>query len=124
MATAGSKEARQLERVMHQFEKAYREVTKSGVKVEGGTKYAAEWVAFKTKVKNILKAKETCNFLIKVHVKSLNIRKGPSTSYKVVGKITDKGTYTISKTNAKGTWGYLKSGAGWICIKDKYCTKV
>lgn len=35
MATAGSKEARQLERVKYQFEKAYKEVAKSGAKVEG-----------------------------------------------------------------------------------------
>ena len=83
-----------------------------------------EWVAFKTKVKNILKAKETTEFRVKVNVKSLNIRSGASTSYKIVGKITDKGTYTITKTNEKGTWGYLKSGAGWICIKPKYCTKL
>ena len=35
MATAGSKEARQLERVKRNFEKAYKEFTKSGAKVEG-----------------------------------------------------------------------------------------
>lgn len=53
-------------------------------------------------------------FKVKVTANALNIRKGPSTSYAVVGSIKDKGTYTIVKT--QGNWGYLKSGAGWICM--------
>ena len=36
------------------------------------------------------------------------------TSYAIAGCIRDKGTYTIIKEN--GRWGYLKSGAGWICL--------
>lgn len=35
IATAGSKEARQLEKVNRNFERAYREASKSGAKVEG-----------------------------------------------------------------------------------------
>lgn len=35
LATAGSKEARQLEKVKHQFEKAYKEASEKGAKVEG-----------------------------------------------------------------------------------------
>lgn len=50
----------------------------------------------------------------------LNIRKGSGTQYDVVGQITDKGVYTIVDVNEKCTWGKLKSGAGWICITEKY----
>lgn len=58
----------------------------------------------------------------RVNVDSLNIRKGPGTSYDVVGSIKDKGSYTITKLS--GNWGYLKSGTGWINISSAYCTKV
>lgn len=54
------------------------------------------------------------SFLVKVTCECLNIRRGPSTKYKIVGEITDKGVYTIIETNGK--WGRLKSGAGWICL--------
>ena len=52
--------------------------------------------------------------MVKVTADALNIRKGPGTSYAIAGCIRDKGTYTIVKEN--GRWGYLKSGAGWICL--------
>ena len=58
------------------------------------------------------------SFLVKVKYDSLNIRKGPSINEKVVGAITDHGTYTIVEVS--GTWGKLKSGAGWISILDEY----
>ena len=52
---------------------------------------------------------------VKVIVPILNIRSGPgSTGYAVVGKITDRGVYTIIDT--KDNWGKLKSGAGWIYL--------
>ena len=54
------------------------------------------------------------NYMVKVTADALNIRKGPGTSYAIAGCIRDKGTYTIIKEN--GRWGYLKSGAGWICL--------
>lgn len=57
-------------------------------------------------------------FKVKVTDNALNIRAGAGTTYKVVGCIRDKGTYTITKTS--GSWGYLKSGAGWISISTKY----
>ena len=52
------------------------------------------------------------SYLVKVTASCLNIRSGPGTKYKAVGQITDHGVYTIIKTS--GTWGKLKSGAGWI----------
>ena len=67
--------------------------------------------------KPVEKPKESTpgSFLVKVTCKCLNIRAGAGTNTKVVGTITDKGTYTIVETN--GNWGKLKSGKGWIYLK-------
>lgn len=59
--------------------------------------------------------------MYKVNVGDLNIRKGPGTNYGVNGVITDKGTYTITEIQ-NGSWGKLKSGAGWINVDKAYCT--
>lgn len=59
-------------------------------------------------------------FLVRVTCAALNIRAGAGTEHKIVGCIRDKGTYTIVATN--GTWGKLKSGAGWISLN--YTTRV
>ena len=64
----------------------------------------------------------TKEFKVKIKASSLNIRAGAGTKYKVVGKITDKGTYTIVDTY--GNWGKLKSGKGWINISSLYVTRV
>ena len=67
------------------------------------------------------------SFLVKVTEDSLNIRTGAGSEYTVVSAITDNGTYTIVETKkAKdgGTWGKLKSGAGWINISNKYVKRV
>ena len=53
-------------------------------------------------------------FLVRVSISDLYIRKGAGTSYKTNGFIKP-GVYTITKT--KGSWGKLKSGKGWICLK-------
>ena len=58
----------------------------------------------------------------KVIVDELNIRQGPGTSYPVKGVIHKGEAYTI--TTVSGSWGKLKSGAGWININSKYCTKI
>lgn len=50
----------------------------------------------------------------------LNIRKGPGASYDKVGQVKNGEAYTITKIN--GSWGYLKSGAGWINLS--YAEKV
>lgn len=60
----------------------------------------------------------TKKFKVKITVNALNIRQEPNADSKKVGCITNKGTYTITKTS--GSWGYLKSGAGWINISTKY----
>lgn len=53
-------------------------------------------------------------YLVKVTADALNIRSGPGTQHAITGVIKDKGTYTIVDT--QGTWGKLKSGAGWISL--------
>ena len=58
----------------------------------------------------------------KVIVDELNIRQGPGTSYPVKGVVKKGDAYTI--TQLSGSWGKLKSGAGWINVNAKYCTKV
>ncbi len=59
------------------------------------------------------------SYIVRVTADALNIRKGPGTNYAIVGVIRDKGSYTIVEEN--GTWGKLKSGAGWISLN--YCIK-
>ena len=61
----------------------------------------------------------TTNYTVKVTTDCLNIRKGPGTNFGIVGRITDKGTYTIVKESdgsGASKWGKLKSGVGWISL--------
>ena len=79
----------------------------------------------KTALETLYKEKTTKpdvfkNFLVKITADVLNIRQKPSTSSKIVGQITDKGVYTI--VDVSGTWGKLKSGAGWISLN--YAKKI
>lgn len=67
----------------------------------------------------------TTNYLVRVTADTLNIRAGAGINYNVVGKIIDRGTYTIvQESNGQGAsrWGKLKSGAGWIALD--YCQRV
>lgn len=60
-------------------------------------------------------------FMVKVLISDLNYRSAGSMSGKVLGQ-TGKGSFTITEVNADG-WGKLKSGAGWIYLKNaSYCT--
>lgn len=62
----------------------------------------------------------TTPFSVKVIIDDLNMRQGPSTNYSSNG-YTGKGTFTIVEMS--GDWGKLKSGAGWIYLKNpEYCT--
>lgn len=62
----------------------------------------------------------SCPFSVHVLIKDLNYRSGPSMSDGVKGQ-TGKGTFTI--VEVKDGWGKLKSGAGWIWLKNPaYCT--
>lgn len=53
-------------------------------------------------------------YKVRVTTSALNIRAGAGTNYKIVGMIRDRGVYTIVQTS--GSWGKLKSGAGWISL--------
>lgn len=66
--------------------------------------------------------KNDASFQVKIAVDSLNYRKGPGTSYDVVGSVKKGQVYTIVETN--GSWGRLKSGAGWLNCSDKYVTRL
>lgn len=57
-------------------------------------------------------------YQVKIAVNTLNIRAGAGTNYKIVGTVKKNYIYTIVET--KGSWGKLKSGAGWISISTKY----
>lgn len=59
-------------------------------------------------------------FKVKVTANALNVRSGPGTKYEIKTVIRDKGVYTITETS--GSWGKLKSGAGWISLN--YCRRL
>lgn len=61
-------------------------------------------------------------FKVKIIISSLNVRSGAGTSFKAVSLVKKGETFTITKT--QGSWGYLKSGAGWINISDKYVKRL
>lgn len=59
-------------------------------------------------------------FTVRVLISDLNYRSEPSMSSAVLGQ-TGVGTFTI--TSVLDGWGKLKSGAGWIWLKNpSYCT--
>lgn len=90
------------------------------------------WTSFLSAVKatgsytppTIAATKSELPYLIQTTTDSLNIRKGPSTKYGIVGRIDEKAgkkkKYTIIKEN--NGWGFLKSKIGWISLK--YAKKV
>ena len=58
----------------------------------------------------------------KVIADELNVRQGPGTSYPITTVVHKGDAFTI--TQMSGSWGKLKSGAGWMNCSSKYCTKV
>lgn len=74
---------------------------------------------FRQDVKNKM-AEKFEPFLVKVTADVLNVRKGASTNYPIVTTVKKGGVYTIVEVS--GTWGKLKSGAGWISLN--YTTRV
>lgn len=51
----------------------------------------------------------------------LNIREQPNADSRIVGMITDQGSYTVTEIQ-NTSWGRLLSGAGWINCHTAYCT--
>ena len=58
----------------------------------------------------------------RVNVDELNERQGQGTSYPITTVVHKGDAFTI--TQMSGSWGKLKSGAGWMNCSSKYCTKV
>ena len=54
-------------------------------------------------------------FTVQITASSLNVRKGPGTSYTVAQTVRKGQVFTI--VQQQGGWGKLKSGAGWISLK-------
>ena len=52
----------------------------------------------------------------------MNIRKGPGTNYGINTTVNKGEAFTI--VEMQGTWGRLKSGAGWMNCASCYCTKI
>lgn len=73
-----------------------------------------DYNAVQAKVNELLKTETK----VRVTASALNIRKGPSTNYSVIGVIRDKGVYTI--VEEKNGWGRLKKGpiegSSWISL--------
>ena len=66
------------------------------------------------------------SFLVTIIAKELNVRKDAGTEYPVTTKVYKNEVYTIvdtKKSKDGGTWGKLKSGAGWINIGSTYVKK-
>ena len=83
-------------------------------------KYANE-VIDKTSVAN------SNSFLVRVVDDELNVRADAGTEFKITTVIKKGEVYTIVLTKISsdgGTWGKLKSGAGWINIGEKFCKRI
>lgn len=55
----------------------------------------------------------------------MNVRRGASTKYKVVGQIPKGKTFTATKSS--GNWVWTPDYNGWVCTKDsktQYCTRI
>lgn len=59
-------------------------------------------------------------FKARIICNELNVRSGAGTSYKVNCVVKKNEVFTIVQTAKEGTWGKLKSGAGWISLNKKY----
>lgn len=54
-------------------------------------------------------------FIVQITASSLNVRRGPGTSYAVAQTVSKGQVFTIMQQ--QDGWGKLKSGAGWISLK-------
>lgn len=86
----------------------------------GHLKSGAGWINLGNKYVTIMVTKTATKvpYLIQLSdsVKSIYIRENPQSSAKITGTITNKNKYTIIEE--KNGWGKLKSGAGWIYLKN------
>lgn len=113
----------------------YRHFDVTGKHCPGWTgwwgKDSSKWNNFKNKLAGSCVTEKTSSntqsqaaaapFLVQILIEDLNIRKGPGTSYAIVGQVKKNIKYTI--VEVKGSWGLLKSHAGWINISSRYVKK-
>ena len=72
-----------------------------------------------TSSENVVDTGTDANYRVKISAVNLNMRLGPSTSYKSKGYITP-GNYTIITTS--GDWGKVKETGYWVALK--YTSKI
>ncbi len=92
----------------------YRVYDKQGVKVYEKEVSKPQPVKFKP-------------YEVQVKVAALNYRVKAGINQSIKGVIRDKGVYTIveeSHPSTGGTWGKLKSGAGWINLSPDYVKRI
>lgn len=90
--------------------------TYNGSNASSGKSNVDEKSEIKTEVKNLELG------VYRIICDELNVRKGPGTQYDVTQVVRKGQAFTI--VQMQGTWGKLKSGAGWINCHSKYCMKV
>ena len=86
-----------------------------------------EFLSLKKKSTSTSTKPETATeqFVVKF-LEDMNVRKEAGTKYPIVNTCKKNYKYTIVETRKIGTalWGKLKSGSGWVCIANKYCTRI
>lgn len=82
-----------------------------GTEFFGGNTMSAFKANFLPAIKQYSQPKVN-DYRVKVTANTLNVRKGPGTNYEITTQVKKDQVYTIVET--QGTWGKLKSGAGWI----------
>ena len=80
----------------------------------GQLKTNGYWINLKYVNKSTENKKADSSYKVRVKAKDLNMRTGPSSSYKSKGYLKP-GTYTIKAT--KNGWGQLKTNGYWINLK-------
>lgn len=72
--------------------------------------------------RHTLKTDSIIPYLVKITANSLRVRTGPGLEYGIVTYVSKNEVYTIIEE--RGTWGRLKSGAGWISISPSYVDRL
>lgn len=87
-----------------------------GILVYLGVDYTKKPVKEEKPKKETETKKSFKSYKVKITCKTLNVRKGAGTNYKVETQVKKNEVYTIveEKMIGKNKWGKLKSGAGWI----------
>ena len=60
-------------------------------------------------------------YTVKIVTDVLNVRSGPGTQYKINTTVKKGEVFTVVENS--GSWGRLKSGAGWISLNPRYAER-